>query len=116
MCYQNILRSPEGAGGGTVSSMCQGPQSLQPSAPPMYPIIIPDKFRLDMISDCKKELENNITHYWRVLAKLKKIRSACHTTYIVTGVTATVLSTSGMAVSLSGIGIIAGAPIYVNSI
>ena len=69
-----------------------------------------------MISDCKKELENNITHYWRVLAKLKKIRSAGHTTYIVTGVTATVLSTSGMAVSLSGIGIIAGAPIYVNSI
>ena len=33
-----------------------------------------------------------------------------------TGVTATVLSTSDVAVSLSGIGIIAGAPIYVNSI
>ena len=45
----------------------------------MYPIVIPDKFRLDMISDRKKELENNITHYRRVLAELKKIRSACHT-------------------------------------
>ena len=39
-----------------------------------------------MISDCKKELHNNITHYRRVLSKLKKIRSACHTTYTVTGI------------------------------
>ena len=78
-----------------------------------------------MIFDCKKELENDVTHYRRVLAKLKKIRSACHTTYTVTGVTAGALLASGMAVSLSGIRIYCGSTngcysrlyrIYVNSI
>ena len=42
MSDQNILRG----------SVSQGPQSglslqLSPSAPPIYPIIIPDKFRLE---------------------------------------------------------------------
>lgn len=78
-------------------------------APPIYSIIMPDKFRFKLISDCNKELENDITYYRRVLGKLTKVRSACHTTYTVTGVTSAVLSTSDMAVSLSGIGIIAGA-------
>ena len=78
-------------------------------APPVYSIIMPDKLRFKLISDCNKELENDITYYRRVLGKLTKVRSACHTTYTVTGVTSAVLSTSDMAVSLSGIGIIAGA-------
>ena len=78
-------------------------------APPIYSIIMPDKLRFKLISDCNKELENDITYYRRVLGKLTKVRSACHTTYTVTGVTSAVLSTSDMAVSLSGIGIIAGA-------
>lgn len=63
-----------------------------------------------MICDCQKEFENEISHYRRVLGKLKKIRSICHTIYTETEVTSDVLSTSGMAVSLGGIGINAGAP------
>ena len=78
-----------------------------------------------MIFDCKKELENDFTHYRLVLAKLKKIRFACHTTCTVTGVIAVAFLTSGMAVSLSEIRIYCGSTngcfsllfrIYVNSI
>ena len=46
---------------------------------------------------------NEVSHNWRVLGKLEKIRSVWHTTYAVTGVTSAVLWTSGKAVSQSGI-------------
>ena len=46
---------------------------------------------------------NEVSHNWRVLGKLEKIRSVWHITYTVTGVTSAVLWTSGKAVSQSGI-------------
>ena len=57
-----------------------------------------------MICDCKKELENDITHYRR--GKLKKIRFSCQEHTLCKEL---YFSTSAMAVSLSGIGIIVGA-------
>ena len=63
------------------------------------------------ICDCQKELENEISHYRKVSKKYKRANSIAHTSSTLTGVTAAVLSSTGLAVSLSGIGVIAGAPL-----
>ena len=85
------------------------------SAPPLYPTL-PDESeaassRLKKICDCQKELENEISHYRKVSKKYKRANSIAHTSSTLTGVIAAVLSSTGLAVSLSGIGVIAGAPL-----
>ena len=79
------------------------------SAPPLYPTL-PDEnvssFRLKKICDCQKELENEISHYQRQVKKYKKAHAIAHTSSTLTGFSAAVLSSTGLAVSLSGIGVI----------
>ena len=45
-------------------------QNIIPSAPPLYPSLGGD-YRLKKISDCEKELENEISHYRRISKKYK---------------------------------------------
>ena len=68
-------------------------------------------FRLRRIRDCHRELENEISHYQRVSKKYKRANSIAHTSSALTGVTAAVLSSTGLGISLSGIGVIVGAPL-----
>ena len=91
------------------------PNATPASAPPLYPTL-PDEseavsFRLKKICDCQKELENEISHHRKVSKKYKRANSIAHTSSTLTRVMATVLSSTGLAVSLSGIGVIAGAPL-----
>ena len=92
------------------------------SAPPLYPTLPGESeatasasasasFRLKKICDCQKELENEISHYRKVSKKYKRANSITHTSSTLTGVMAAVLSSTGLAVSLSGIGVMAGAPL-----
>ena len=37
-------------------------QNIIPSAPPLYPSLSVGDYRLKKISDCQKELENEISH------------------------------------------------------
>ena len=46
-------------------------QNIIPSAPPLYPSLRENAgdYRLKKISDCQKELENEISHYRRITKK-----------------------------------------------
>lgn len=94
-------------------------QNIIPSAPPLYPTL-PDaseatseavSFRLKKICDCQKELENEMSHYRKVSKKYKRANSIARTSSTLTRVMAAILSSTGLTVSLSGIGVIAGAPL-----
>ena len=88
--------------------------AVSASAPPLYPTL-PDEnvssFRLKKICDCQKELENEISHYQRQVKKYKRAHAIAHSSSTLTRFSAAVLSSTGLAVSLSGIGVIAGAPL-----
>ena len=108
-------------------------QNIIPSAPPLYPSLRESvgDYRLKKISDCQKELENEISHYRRISKKYKRAKTIIHTyihTYILywlvptglfrvnafaasAGVLTVVLSSASLATSLTGIGAIVGAPI-----
>ena len=112
MSDQNIIPSERKEASST--SETPAASAFTASAPPLYPTL-PDEnvssFRLKKICDCQKELENEISHYRKVSKKYKRANSIAHTSSTLTGVLAAVLSSTGLAVSLSGIGVIAGAPL-----
>ena len=88
-------------------------QNIIPSAPPLYPTLRESAgdYRLRKISDCQKELENEISHYRRISKKYKRAKTIINAFAATTGVLTVVLSSAGLATSVTGIGIIAGAPI-----
>ena len=52
-------------------------QNIIPSSPPLYPPLRENvgDFRLKKISDCQKELENEISHYRRISKKYKRAKT-----------------------------------------
>ena len=88
-------------------------QNIIPSAPPLYPSLEESvgDYRLRKISDCQKELENEISHYRRISKKYKRAKTIINAFAATTGVLAAVLSTASFASFLSGIGAIVGGPI-----
>ena len=85
-------------------------QNIIPSAPPLYPSLGGD-YRLKKISDCQKELENEISHYRRISKKYKRAKTIINAFAATTGTLTVVLSSASFATLLSGIGAIIGAPI-----
>ena len=85
-------------------------QNIIPSAPPLYPSLSED-FRLKKICDCQKELENEISHYKQISKKYKRAKSIADAIATFTGILTVLLLSSGLAASLSGIGIVVGAPL-----
>ena len=85
-------------------------QNIIPSAPPLYPSLGGD-YRLKKISDCQKELENEISHYRRISKKYKRAKTIINAFAATTGTLTVVLSTASFATLLSGIGAIIGVPI-----
>ena len=89
-------------------------QNIIPSAPPLYPSLQRESvgdFRFKKICDCQKELENEISHYWRISKKYKRAKTIISAFATSIGVLTVVLSSAGLTASLTGIGIIAGAPL-----
>ena len=89
-------------------------QNIIPSAPPLYPSLQRESvedFRLKKISDCQKELENDISHYRRISKKYKQAKTIISAFATSTGVLTVVLSSAGLVTSLTGIGALAGAPL-----
>ena len=89
-------------------------QNIIPSAPPLYPSLKRESvgdFRLKKISDCQKELENEISHYRRINKKYKRAKTIISAFATSTGVLTVVLSSAGLTASLTGIGALAGAPL-----
>ena len=88
-------------------------QNIIPSAPPLYPSLgesVGD-YRLKKISDCQKELANEISHYRRISKKYKRAKTIINAFAATTGVLTAVLSTASFASFVTGIGAIIGAPI-----
>ena len=88
-------------------------QNIIPSAPPLYPSLRENvgDYRLKKISDCQKELENEITHYRRITKKYKRAKTIINAFAATTGVLTAVLSTASFTTFMTGIGAIIGAPI-----
>ena len=86
-------------------------QNIIPSAPPLYLSLNVGDFRLKKISDCQKELENEITHYRRISKKYKRAKTIINAFAATTGVLTAVLSTASFTTFGTGIGAIVGAPI-----
>ena len=91
--------------------------NVLPSAPPadienqLYPNIPSDNFRLTEISKIEKEISAEVEHYRLVLKKYKKARKAVHYSAVGLGSVAAALSSGAIAASLTGIGIVVGAPV-----
>ena len=89
-------------------------QNIIPSAPPLYPSLQRESvgdFRLRKISDCQKELDNEISHYRRISKKYKRAKTIINAFAASAGVLTAVLSSASLATFLTGIGALAGAPI-----
>ena len=88
-------------------------QNIIPSAPPLYPSLGENvgDYRLKKISDCQKELENEITHYRKISKKYKRAKTIINAFAATTGALTVVLSTASFTTFLTGIGAIIGAPI-----
>ena len=86
-------------------------QNIIPSAPPLYPSLSVGDFRLRNISDCQKELENEISHYRRISKKYKRAKTIINAFAAATGVLTVVLSSASFATLLTGIGAPVGASI-----
>ena len=86
-------------------------QNIIPSAPPLYPSLNVRDYRLTKISDCQKELENEISHYRRITKKYKRAKTIINAFPAATGALTTVLSSASLATLLSGIAAPIGAPI-----
>ena len=73
------------------------------------------KFRRDEIEMIKKNLENQLVHYYQTSAKFKRWHTRCQTVCALTGGVATILTGSGLAASLSAVGIVVGAPLIATA-
>ena len=90
--------------------------NLLPSAPPaepLYPVLASpaENFRLTEISRIEKEISDQVEHYRLVLKKYKKARKAVHYSAVGLGSVSAVLSSGAIAASLTGVGVIVGAPV-----
>ena len=88
-------------------------ENIIPSAPSLYPSLGENvgDYRLKKISDCQKELENEISHYRRISKKYKRAKTIINAFAATTGVLTAVLTTASFTTFLTGIGAIVGAPI-----
>ena len=68
--------------------------------------------RLAKISEVEKEISGEVDHYRLVLKKYKKVRKVTvHVAAISLGGLTTLLSSGTIAASLTGVGVVVGAPI-----
>ena len=78
-------------------------QNVIPSAPPLYPSLRESAgdYRLKKISDCQKELENEISHYRRISKKYKRTKTIINAFAATTGALTIVLSSASLATLLT---------------
>ena len=100
-------------------------QNIIPSAPQLYPSLEVNEmrsqsdvapFRLKKICDCQKQLEEEISHYKRVSKKYKRTKSVASKITSVSVFLTTVLASSSVGTSLSGIGIAVGVPLSLTAL
>ena len=73
------------------------------------------KFRRAEIELIKKNLEKQLVHYYETSAKFKRWHTRCQTVSAITGGVATILTGSGLAASLSAVGVAVGGPLIATA-
>ena len=68
-------------------------------------------FRLTEISKIEKEISVEVEHYRLVLKKYKKVRKVIHYSMVCLGAVTAAMSSAAVATSLTGVGIVIGAPV-----
>ena len=97
-------------------------QNIIPSAPQLYPSLqsevneVGTEFRLKKICDCQKQLEDEISHHKRVSKKYKRAKSVASKITSISVFLTTVLASSSVGTSLSGIGIAVGVPLSLTAL
>ncbi|KAJ7369420.1 hypothetical protein OS493_039113 [Desmophyllum pertusum] len=76
----------------------------------LYPRLA-ENFRLTEISEIEKKIADEAEHYRLVLKKYKKARKVIHYSVVSLGAVSAALSSGAVATSLSGVGIVIGAPL-----
>ena len=74
------------------------------------------KFRLAEIEMMKKNLENQLAHYYQTSAKFRRWHTRCQTVCGLTGGVAAILTGSGLGASLSAVGIVVGGPLIATGL
>ena len=77
----------------------------------LYPVLNPEQesFRLNKIAEIDKQLADKALHYHHVTKKYKRAQTVAHGSAISLGSICSLLSSAGLATSLTGIGIPIGA-------
>ena len=70
-----------------------------------------ENLRLAKINEVEKEISGEVDHYRLVLKKYKKVQKVIHVAAISLGGLTTLLSSGTIAASLTGVGVVVGAPI-----
>ena len=104
-------------------------QNIIPSAPQLYPSLESNEanevsaqsaegaqLRLKKICDCQKQLEDEISHYKQVSKKYKRAKSVASKITSVSVFLTTLLASSSVATSLSGIEIAVGVPLSLTAL
>ena len=88
-------------------------QNIIPSAPQLYPERPSNgmQFRWKKNCDCQKQLEDEMSHYKKFSQKYNRAKSVTSKIATLTELLTTVLTSSSLATSLSGIGIAVGVPL-----
>ena len=74
------------------------------------------KYRLAEIEKMKKNLENQLAHYYQTSAKFRRWDTRCQTVSGLTGGVAAILTGSGLGASLSAVGIVVGGPLIATGL
>ena len=73
------------------------------------------QFRRAEIELIKTNLENQLVHYYETSAKFKRWHTRFQTVSVLTGGVATILTGSGLAASLSAVGVVVGGPLIATA-
>ena len=73
------------------------------------------QFRRAEIESIKTNLENQLVHYYETSAKFKRWHTRFQTVCALTGGVATILTGSGLAASLSAVGVVVGGPLIATA-
>ena len=74
------------------------------------------KYRLAEIEMMKKNLKNQLAHYYQTSAKFRRWHTRCQTVCALTAGVATILTGSGLGASLSAVGIVVGGPLIATGL
>ena len=108
MSSANVIPSAPPGDENFHSAPAPQPTQLYPNIPAT---INAENFRVTEISKIEKEIAGEVEHYRLVLKKYKKVRKVIHYSVVCLGAATAELSSGAVVTSITGIGVLVGAPV-----